>query len=135
VAYYVVLFDQCIDEAMVQLGLGEDYVRRANASYFTAEIHVNYLRELPPKAPVYGTCQLMAFDEKRIRVWMELFHAEEEYLSASCEQLFLHVDLGVRRTAPFPPDILEKLQAAHTAHASLPRPERASRAITFGDPA
>jgi len=135
VAYYVVLFDRCIDEAFAHLGLGPDYVKNRNASFFTVEIHVNYIRELPPESPVYCTFQLLAYDQKRVRAWLELFHADEGYLSASCEQLFLHVDMNARRTAPFPDDILLNLQNVQAAHAVLPRPERAGRAITFGDPA
>jgi acyl-CoA thioester hydrolase len=134
VAYYVVLFDRCIDEAFMQLGLGPDYVKTRDASFFTVEIHVNYLRELPPRSPVFCTFQMLAFDEKRVRAWLELYHAEDGFLSASCEQLFLHVDMKKRRTAPFPEDVMDNLRQAHAAHAALPWPERAGRAITFGNP-
>ncbi len=133
VAYYIVLFDRCVDEGFHEIGLGPDYVKSRNASFFTVEMHVNYLRELPPRSPVHGTLQLLAFDPKRIRIYMELFHAEDGFLSASCEQLFLHVDMNTRRTAPFPDDILTSLESACQAHATLPRPKRAGRAITLGD--
>ena len=133
VAYYIVLFDRCVDEGFHEIGLGPDYVKARNASFFTVEMHVNYLRELPPRAPVYGTLQFIAYDPKRIRIYLELFHAEDGYLSASCEQLFLHVDMSTRRTAPFPDDILANLDTASRAHSALPRPERAGRAITLGN--
>lgn len=129
VAYYLVLLDRCIDEAFEELGMGPEYVTRENASFFTVEIHINYLRELPPRAPVTATLQLLAHDEKRIRAWLELYHAEEGYLSASCEQLFLHVDMTTRRTAPFPDQVMAKINAMSSAHAALPWPERAGRAI------
>ena len=131
VAYYLVLLDRCVDEAFEQLGMGPDYVTRENASFFTVEIHINYLRELPPGAPVTATLQLLAYDEKRIRAWLELHHAEEGFLSASAEELFLHVDMATRRTAPFPDEIVARLKAMSSAHAVLPWPERAGRAITF----
>lgn len=132
VAYYLVLLDRCIDEAFEQLGMGADYVTRENASFFTVEIHINYLRELPPGAPVTATLQLLAHDEKRIRTWQELYHAEEGFLSASCDQLFLHVDMKTRRTAPFPDRIVTRLKAVSSAHSALPWPERAGRAIMLG---
>lgn len=131
VAYYLVLLDRCVDEAFEELGMGPEYVTRENASFFTVEIHINYLRELPPRAPVIATLQLLAHDEKRIRAWLELHHAEEGYLSASCEQLFLHVDMTTRRTAPFPDQVMAKINAMSSAHAALPWPERAGRAITL----
>ena len=132
VAYYLVLLDRCIDEAFEQLGMGADYVAREHASFFTVEIHINYLRELPPRAPVTATLQLLAHDEKRIRIWQELYHAEEGFLSASCDQLFLHVDMKTRRTAPFPDQVVTRLKAVSSAHSTLPWPERAGRAITLG---
>ena len=131
VAYYLVLFDRCVDQAFEQLAMGPEYVAEENASFFTVEIHVNYLRELPPRAPVIATLQLLAHDEKRIRAWLELHHAEEGFLSASCEQLFLHVDLAKRRTAPFPDHVLTRIKAMRSAHSALPWPERAGRAITL----
>ena len=133
VAYFVLLFDRCVDEACLSLGLGPDYARSREASLFTAELHVNYLRELREGAPVEGTLQLLAFDEKRIRIYLELHEGDEGFTAASCDQLLLHVDLKLRRTAPFPPDILARLSDMRAAHAALPWPERAGRAITFGD--
>lgn len=132
VAYYVVLFDRCIDEAFMHVGLGPDYVKNRQASFFTVEIHINYIRELPPKSPVYVTLQFLALDEKRIRAYLELYHGEDGFLSASCEQLFLHVDMKARKTTPFPDDIRKALENALAAHGSLPWPERAGRAITLG---
>ena len=132
VAYYLVLLDRCVDEAFEQLGMGPDYVARENASFFTVEIHVNYLLELPPGAPVTATLQLLAHDVKRIRAWLELYHAEEGFLSANCDQLFLHVDMKTRRTAPFPDQIAARLKAMSSAHSALPWPEHAGRTITFG---
>jgi len=129
VAYYLVLLDRCVDEAFEELGMGPDYVAHQNASFFTVEAHINYLRELPPRAPVVATLQLLAHDEKRIRTWLELHHAEEGFLSACCDQLFLHVDMATRRTAPFPDHVLSNIETMSSAHAALPWPERAGRSI------
>ena len=133
VAYYVVLFDRCVDEAFAAMGLGPDYVKTRGGSFFTVEMHVSYLHELPPGAPVIATLQLLAFDAKRVRVYMELFHAEESFLSATAEQLFLHVDMASRRAAPFPPDLVDNIAAMREAHRALPWPERAGRAITLAE--
>ena len=135
VAYYVVLFDRCVDEAFLTLGLGPDYVAARNASYFTVEIHVTYLRELHLGSPVAATFQLLAFDEKRVRAYMELLHADEGTIAATCEELYLHVDMASRRTAPFPDDILARLAAMRAAHSALSWPERAGRAIMLGESA
>jgi len=131
-AYYLVLFDRAVDEAFGGVGLGPDYLRTRGHSYFTAEIHTRYLRELPVEAPVRVTVRLVDHDEKRIHAFFELHHAEEGWLSATCEKLFLHVDMAAKKVAPFPPDILAGLAAMKAAHARLPLPDGLGRSIGLG---
>ncbi|PSC05107.1 thioesterase [Alsobacter soli] len=128
-AYYNVLFDRAVDEAFAVIGLGEDYVRERRASFFTAECHVLYKRELKLEDPVRVTLQLIDFDEKRLHVYMELRHATEFWLSASSENLMLHVDLADRKVTPFPPDILASIAIMKAAHSGLPRPEALGRVM------
>jgi acyl-CoA thioester hydrolase len=128
-AYYNVLFDTAIDEVFHRLGLGQDYVKTRGASYFTAEVHVCYVRELGVGMPVKATLQLLDLDEKRAHVYQELRHVEEGWLSATSEQMSLHVDMNARKVVPWPEDILANLSALAGAHAGLPRPERAGRRI------
>ena len=130
-AYYNVLIDRAVDEAFELVGLGPDYVTSRNASYFTAEAHVRYLRELAASAPVRVTLQLLGYDAKRIHFYAELLHARENWLSATSEQLALHVDMASRRVVAWPDDILERLAAMMAAHASLPAPEAVGRRISM----
>jgi acyl-CoA thioester hydrolase len=130
-AFYNLLIDRTVDEAFELVGLGQDYVSERNASYFTAEAHVRYLRELAVDAPVRASLQLLDYDNKRIHFFAELHHASEGWLSATSEQLALHIDLGTRRVAPWPDDILERLSAMKASHGALPRPEAAGRPIAM----
>lgn len=130
-AYYNVLFDACVDEAFLALGLGPDYATRCNASFFTAEVHVCYLRELRRGDPVRATLQLISYDDKRAHVYQELYHSDAGFLSATSEQLSLHVDLRLKKVMPWPKEVAERLEAMRAAHAALPRPERVGRAISL----
>jgi acyl-CoA thioester hydrolase len=130
-AFYNLLIDRAVDEAFELVGLGPDYVTERNASFFTAEAHVCYLRELTVDAPVRTTLQLIDYDDKRIHLFAELHHAIEGWPSATSEQLALHVDLATRRVSPWPDDILQRLAAMKAAHAALPRPEAVGRAIAM----
>jgi acyl-CoA thioester hydrolase len=130
-AFYNLLIDRAVDEAFELAGLGPDYVTERNASYFTAEAHVRYLRELAVDAPVRVTLQLLDYDDKRIHFFAELHHATEGWPSATSEQLALHIDLATRRVAPWPDDILQRLAAMKAAHAALPRPEAIGHAIAM----
>ncbi len=128
-AYYNVLFDNAIDEFFIQAGLGPDYVERTDASFFTVEAHLCYVRELPPDASVYVESRILDIDDKRLHAYQELFHAGEGWLSATSEQMYLHVDMAARQTAPWPDAIRAHLDRIKTEHNTLPRPERAGRSI------
>ena len=128
-AYYNVLFDRAVDEAYELLGIGLDYLKTRAHSTFTAEVHVRYLRELNAGDPVRVTLQLLGFDEKRIHYFEELHHAEEGWLSATSENMTLHVDMTAKKVAAFPPDVMVRLETAMAAHAKLPRPAAAGRRI------
>jgi acyl-CoA thioester hydrolase len=128
-AFYNLLIDRAVDEAFELVGLGADYARERNASYFTAEAHVRYLRELAVNTPVRTALRLLGYDDKRIHYFAELHHARDGWISATSEQLALHVDLTTRRVVPWPDEILERLAAMKAAHAALPAPDAIGRAI------
>ena len=120
VAYYVVLFDRCLDEFADLIGIGEDYIKRENSSTFTVEGHITYQRELPVDAPVRMTLQVVDYDEKRLHFYLEMYHAHDGFLSATWEQLTLHVDMKAKRASVFPRDVLEKIDRMYQAHKTLP---------------
>ncbi|WP_350336140.1 thioesterase family protein [Coralliovum pocilloporae] len=128
-AFYNVLFDRGVDEAFALVGMGPDYVRSRNMSFFTAEVHVCYLRELHLNDPVTVSFQLLDLDDKRARFFQELRHADEGWISATSEQLCVHVDMTERRSAPYPEDVKGRLEALQDAHRPMPFPEKAGRTI------
>jgi len=130
-AYYNVLFDRAVDEAFELIGCGLDYVKSRRHSCFTAEVHVRYLRELHAGDPVRVTFQLLDYDAKRMHYFEQLFHAGEGWVSATSENMSLHVDMEAGKTAPFPADVAERLAAMRAAHAGLPLPEAVGRRIAM----
>jgi acyl-CoA thioester hydrolase len=130
-AYYNVLFDRAVDEAYELLGCGLAYLEATKHSTFTAEAHVRYLRELHAGDPVRVTFQLLDFDAKRMHYFEQLFHAEEGWLSATSENMVLHVDMTAKKTAPFPQAIAARLARMKAAHAHLAVPDGAGRRIAM----
>jgi acyl-CoA thioester hydrolase len=130
-AYYNVMFDRAIDEFWIQLGIGLDYKKERNGSTFTAECHVRYLREIHLGDPVQVSILLLGADEKRLHTFEELRHAGEGWLSATSENMTIHVDMAARKTAPFPPDIRSHIAAVANTHAAVARPEGMGRKITM----
>jgi acyl-CoA thioester hydrolase len=130
-AYYNVLFDRAVDEVYELIGCGLAYLKETHHSCFTAEVHVRYLRELYAGDAVRVTFQLIDFDAKRLHYFEELRHAEAGWLSATSENMAVHVDMAARKTAPFPQAIAAQLARMKAAHAALPVPEGVGRRITM----
>jgi acyl-CoA thioester hydrolase len=127
-AYYSVLMDQTADEAYPLFGFGPDYLTQTGCTTYVAEFHICYVRELHEGDRVYGTIQMLDYDEKRFHMYQELWH-EDGWLAATGEALTLHVDQSGPKVAPMPGDVLANVAKMFVAHKDLPRPERAGRSI------
>jgi acyl-CoA thioester hydrolase len=103
--------------------------RRTNRSTFAVEAHVTYDAELRAGAEVRCTTRLLGFDDKRIHYFHAMHHAEKGFLAATTELLAVHVDLAVRRVAPMPDPVLERLGAMLERHRAWPRPKQVGRVI------
>lgn len=128
-AFYNVAFDRNLDAFFRHLGIGEHYGAARRLSFFTAEVHVVYKRELPPRAPIESTIRLAGLDARRIVMFGELYHGTDGYLSATSEQLLLHVHLDERRVVPIPDDIFACLKAEYARTAVLGPPEGLGRSV------
>ena len=130
-AYYNVMFDRAIDELWLKLGIGPGYMKERQGSTFTAECHVRYLREIHLGDPVQVSILLLAADEKRLHTFEELRHATEGWLSATSENMTIHIDMTARKTAPFPSDVHTRIQTLANAHSTVPRPEGIGRKVAM----
>ena len=124
VAYYVLVFDRATDGFFDFMGLTAEYRVAGNVSAFTAEMHVNYIREVKQGDEVFVTTQLLDYDAKRFHYFHRLYHAEQGYLAATNELLCLYVDMKLRRVTQMPSPIMDKLAEIKQSHAELPLPEQ-----------
>lgn len=132
VAYYVLAFDRALDSFCDRFDLGIEYVRRTGCSIFVLETHVTYLREVKVEDPLRFTLQVLGQDAKRFHYFLEMRHAEEDFLAATSEQIALHVSLESRRARPFPAATAQNLEALARAHQGLARPSQAGHVIRLG---
>jgi acyl-CoA thioester hydrolase len=131
VAYYVLAFDYVTDAFFDYLRLGHDYLKAANCSTFAVEMNVSYVREVHEGDPLAFRTWLLGHDHKRLHYYHEMYHADEGWLAAGCELMSLHIDMSIRRTAPFPNDVMAWLGEVAAAHAAIPQPERVGRKIAM----
>lgn len=128
-AYYNVLFDRATDEAFALVGLDPDYLKSTGCSFFTLEVHVTYVRELHGGDAVRTTVQFLDYDAKRVHYVQQMYHAAEGWLACVSEGIVMHVDLNARKSSPFPPEVLAKINAMHDAHRTLPVPPQVGHRI------
>lgn len=110
-AYYLVAFDLATDALWPALGLGQSF-REGGLGTFAVESWQGYRRELLLDAPLSAGSAVLDFDAKRLLVAHRLHHADEGWLAAENEVLFLCVNLQTRRVASWPDDILARFAAA-----------------------
>lgn len=128
-AYYNVLFDRCVDCVYDELGIGAAYANAGEGSCFTLQVHLNYLSEIALADPVSVTLQLIDYDDKRLHYFQTMTNRTTGELAATSENLAIHVDMVSRRSAPFPAEALERIEALKQAHKNLPDPEHLGRTI------
>jgi acyl-CoA thioester hydrolase len=134
VAYYLLAFDQGVDSLWEQFGITLDHINVTNSSTFAVESHITWQRELALDEPFIVTSQLLAYDEKRIHQFMRMYHAEHHFLAATAEWLNLHVDLSVRKVAPWPDKILKKIAEFAQRQQEWGWPDEAGRRMGVPKP-
>ena len=108
------------------IGAGMDYVA-AGHSYYSAETHIRHLGEAKLGDHLRGELQIISADEKRFRSFVRIMKGD--LCVATVEQLCLHVDMKAGKTVPASAEVWQNLKAIADAHAGLPLPEGAGRAI------
>lgn len=131
VTYYLEAFDQNIGDFFRSLGLTKEYRLRESVATYCGDFHIHYIRELFEKTRIEISCQLVDFDEKRIHLCQSMYNAEEGYLAAESEVIYLHVDALARKVAPMKSDLFDRVRVVCEAHKILGQPNQRGRTISI----
>ena len=123
---YLTAFGWASDVLFRYIGADEAY-RDAGHSFYTAETHINYLRECSVGDPLRVTTQLLGLDEKRLHFFHSMYHGESGEPLATTEQMLVHVDMNAGRSAPIQPEVYEALAAIMAAHKDMAIPPQVGR--------
>ncbi len=127
---YLLVFGDSSDAFFRYVGIDESY-RAKGFSIYTVETHIRNLLEASSGDRLRCTLQVLGVDQKRIHVAHEMYRTRDDELVATAEQMLLHVDIESGRTATFPTEIQQRLDAIAEAHSGLRRPEWVGRTITM----
>jgi carnitine 3-dehydrogenase len=129
-ARYLHVFATATDALLGYLGIDAEYLGGGRSAY-TVETHIRHLHEVAGLEPIAVDTQILGADEKRLHVFHAMTHRDSAELLASGEHMLLHVDSAAGRTTPWDEPVATRLAEAAAAHAALPVPEGAGRAVSM----
>lgn len=109
--WYIALFDDAGDELHERCGLTPAFHREHRSGTVDLEHHTHFLAEVMPGDSVAIYARLVERSAKRLHYLMFLVNETRGQLAAIFECMNAFLDLEVRRTAPFPPEIAAKIDA------------------------
>ena len=134
VGYYTLLFDKALDLPWARLGIYSQQLLKSGMSSFALESHLTYQRELKLGDAVHFQFLLLDYDVKRVHYFLQMYHATQKYLAATCEQISICMDMSIRRSAPWSPSALANIAALQAVHKLRPRPKEAGHPIAIRRP-
>lgn len=126
---YLQVFGDATDGLLARIGVDAACLE-AGRSYYTVETHLSHLDEASAGDQLEVATQILAADQKRLHLFHEM--RRDGTVVATAEQMLLHVDMAAGRATPAEGRVRERVAELAARHATLPRPERAGRAIGGG---
>lgn len=121
VRHYVGITSEGLDESLKSVGIEQQWPAKGHG-VFTAEHHMTYLAELRTGDELSVRVRVIGRSERAAHVLAYLVDETHQQLSYVMEEIFLHVDMATRRTAPWPDDVAAGLDERVAADADLPWP-------------
>lgn len=125
-AKYLQAFGDSTDRFMEMIGCDAAYIK-SGGSYFTAETHIRHIDEVHAGTRIEVKTQVILGQAKKMHLFHEMWDGAR--LLATGEHFLLHVSLATRRPSDPAPHIVAALERIAAAHAALPLPEGAGRAV------
>jgi acyl-CoA thioester hydrolase len=119
VRHYTGIASEGLDESLVALGIPQNWPASGHAC-FSAEHHLTYLAELRTGDTMSARVRLLGRAERAAHALVYLLDESHQRLSFVMEEIFLHIDMETRRTAPWPDDVAVALDQRIAEDAGLP---------------
>ncbi|WP_188780137.1 thioesterase family protein [Marmoricola endophyticus] len=119
IRHYVGIASEGLDESLTEVGIPQQWPTISGEGVFTAEHHMSYLKELRVGDRLSVRVRLIGRSERAAHVLVYLVDETRQQLSYVMEEIFLHVDMESRRTAPWPADVAEAMDKQIAEHKAL----------------
>jgi len=119
VRHYTGIASEGLDESLVPQGVLQNWPATGHAC-FSAEHHLTYLAEMRTGDRMSARVRLLGRSERAGHALVYLLDESHQRLSFVMEEVFLHIDMTTRLTAPWPDDVAAAFDARIAAEAELP---------------
>ena len=100
-------------------GLDEDYFRDGNFGVMALKHFIQYYAEVRVGQSLAIHARLIARSDKRFHFMLFMINETTTQLASTFEALITHADLKIRRAAPMPAEIVQKLDATLAKNDAL----------------
>ncbi|MGZ5404836.1 MAG: thioesterase family protein [Nocardioides sp.] len=119
VRHYTGIASEGLDESLVPQGVTQNWPATGHAC-FSAEHHLTYLAEMRTGDRMSARVRLLGRSERAGHALVYLLDESHQRLSFVMEEIFLHIDMTTRLTAPWPDDVAAALDERIAEEAELP---------------
>jgi len=103
-----------------QVGLDQAFLDRTGQSSFSLTHHVQFHREILVGHEVTAHLRILGRGPKTVHAVTIVANRTTDEIASTLEFVEAYVDLTTRRTAPFAPEVAERIDALLEQHAALP---------------
>lgn len=118
VRHYTGIASEGLDESLVPQGIPQNWPATGHAC-FSAEHHLTYLAEMRTGDRMSARVRLLGRSERAAHALVYLLDESHQRLSFVMEEVFLHIDMATRLTAPWPEDVAAALDRRIAEEAEL----------------
>jgi acyl-CoA thioester hydrolase len=119
IRWYFEMFSKAGHKFFASHGLNPDYFKGQEAGLFALKHFIQYFAEVRDGQTVAVRTRLVGRSEKRFQIMHFMLNESTNQLAATFEALITHADLKIRRSAPMPARIAEKLDATLAENEKL----------------
>ena len=110
VAYYTLAFDNTLDDFLETiLEIGPTFVKKENQGPYSLQANYHYLEELRLGDKFFAKIYIMDSDKKKIHIVLEMIDLNTKRQVAVCETLLINVDLNIRKSVNYGPDVIKRI--------------------------
>ena len=119
VRHYTGIASEGLDESLVGVNIPQMWPAMGHA-VFSAEHHLTYLAEMRTGDRLSARVRLLGRSERAAHALVYLLDETHERVSFVMEEIFLHIDMETRKTAPWPDEVAAAMDEKIAEDARLP---------------